>query len=115
MTDALTALEEISRGLSSLLELLGESRAKTIGADRVQPSARQIATRYFETVRPTLASVQARAGLVEEIDYVMQALLELATSTREKQAYRGQITELRPYLLEATVELMKQQGTSRLV
>lgn len=62
----------------------------------------------------SLANLQIRAGLVEEIDFVMQALLELPTVAREKQAYRGQVAELRPYLMEATIEVMKQRG-ARLV
>src|SRR5438105_2642585 len=105
MTDALTALDEISESLSKLLGVLNETRSKRIAAEKVRPSARVIATAYFETVRPSLANLQIRAGLIGEIDFVMQALLALPTGAREKQAYRGQVSELRPFLMEATIEL----------
>jgi hypothetical protein len=80
-----------------------------------QPVARAIATTYFESVRSDLDPVKSRAGLVEEIDFVIQQILQLAGGPREKQAYIGQLNELRPYLMEATIDLMKARGTPRLV
>ncbi|MGA9040800.1 MAG: hypothetical protein WB421_09715 [Terriglobales bacterium] len=74
-----------------------------------------MAKTYFESVRPELSAVQNRAGLVEEIDFVLQNLLQLATAQREKEAYLGQIAEVRPYLLEATIDVMKARGSPRLV
>jgi hypothetical protein len=59
--------------------------------------------------------VQNRSGLVEEIDFVVQSILQLATATREKEAYLGHIAELRPYVLEAQIDLMKARGIKRLV
>jgi hypothetical protein len=53
--------------------------------------------------------------LTEEIDWVIQGILELASMSREKESYAGHISELRPYLLEATVDLMKSRGSPRLV
>jgi hypothetical protein len=41
--------------------------------------------------------------------------MQLATVRREKTAYLGQVTELRPYLQEATIDVMKARGTPRLV
>jgi len=46
---------------------------------------------------------------------VLQQILRLATAPREKEAYSGQIAELRPYLLEATIDLMKARGSPRLI
>ena len=62
-----------------------------------------------------LDAVKSRSALVEEIDFVVQQILELASGQREKQAYIGQLNELRPYLLEATVDLMKSRGSAALV
>jgi hypothetical protein len=81
----------------------------------VQPIARTIARTYFETVRPDLELVHSRAGLVEEIDWVLQSILQLATAPREKQAYLGHVAELRPFLLEANIDVMKARGSSRLM
>src|ERR1700728_32285 len=115
MTDALTALDQVGQDVSKLASAISAIRAKSVPPDLVQPAARAIARTYFESVRPELETVQRRAGLTEEIDFVMQAILELATTRREKQAYLGQIAELRPYLLEATVDLMKARGSPRLL
>ena len=115
MIDALTALDRISKDVARLASAVGSVRTKTVQPPVAQPIARTIAKTYFESVRTELSAVQNRAGLVEEIDFVLQSLLQLASAQREKEAYLGQITELRPYLLEATVDVMKALGSPRLV
>lgn len=115
MTDALTALDQVSEDVTRLAAVVEGVRAKTVQPTAVQPIARSIARRYFESVRPELIGVQNRAGLVEEIDFVLQGILQLATAPREKQAYLGQVAEVRPYLLEAAVDIMKASGSPRLV
>lgn len=115
MADALEALDELSQHVATLLQFTNSGRSKSLAGTKVQPVARAIATTYFESIRPDLDIVKSRAGLVDEIDFVIQSLLQLASGTREKQAYAGQLNELRPYLLEATVDLMKSKGATRLV
>jgi Predicted pPIWI-associating nuclease len=114
MTDSLEALDEIAALVSTLETKAAETRSKTLSSQTIQPIARAIAKNYFEFVRPELDIVKSRAGLVDEIDFVIQTLLQLSTTSREKHAYLGQVNELRPYLLEATVDLMKSRG-SRLI
>jgi hypothetical protein len=115
MSDALSALDEINRQLEVLINLTASGRSKNLPADIVQPTARTIAKIYFEDVRSELDAVKNREGLLDEIDWVIQSILRLASGTREKQAYIGHIKELRPYLLEATIDLMKARGSSRLI
>jgi len=115
MTDALTALDRISKDVAKLAAVVRSVRTKTVKQTAVQPIARTIAKTYFESVRPELLAVQSRAGLVDEIDFVLQSLLQLATAQREKEAYLEQTAEVRPYLLEATVDVMKARGSPRLV
>lgn len=115
MADALDALDEISAHIAALADTVTSGRSKLIPVSVVQPIARSIATVYFESVRTDLQRVQSRNGLVEEIDFVVQAILQLATTSSERQAYVGQIREVRPCLLEATIDLMKARGTPRLV
>src|SRR5215510_13790648 len=115
MTDALTALDRVSEEIAKLANAVTSNRAKTVQAAAVQPIARSAAPTYFESVRTELLAVQNRSGLVDEIDFVLQNILQLATAAREKQAYLGQIAEVRPYLLEATIDLMKARGSPRLV
>lgn len=115
MADALAALDQMSEYVAALASAAATGRAKMLSVNVTQPTARSIAKVYFEAVRSELEVVQNRAGLVEEIDYAVQTLLQLAAAPREREAYLGQINELRPYLLEATVDLMKSAGTSRLV
>jgi len=115
MTDALTALDKISEDAGKLGEVVDRLRTKMVPPPVVQPIARIMARAYFELVRPELDAVKQRAGLVEEIDFVFQALLQLATASREKEAYLGQLAELRPYLMEATIDVMKARGASRLL
>ena len=115
MTDALSALEKISEDAAKLTEVLQRTRAKTIPPNVVQPTVRVIARIYFEMIRPELDATKQRAGLVDEIDFVLQQLLQLAITVRERQAYIGQLNELHPYLMEATVDLMKARGAARLL
>lgn len=115
MTDALSALDRISKDVARLATAVGTARTKSVQPSVAQPVARAMARTYFESVRPELSAVQTRPGLVEEIDFVLQSLLQLASAQREKEAYLGQIREIRPYLLEATIDVMKARGTPRLV
>src|SRR5689334_17949261 len=115
MTDTLAALDQVSENVARLLAVVTAIRTKTVQPATLQPIARDIAKTYFESVRNELKAVQNRAGLVDEIDFVLQSILQLATGAREKDAYLGQIAELRPYLLEATVDLMKARGAPRLI
>jgi hypothetical protein len=115
MIDVLTALDQISEDVTKLATAVDAPRTKTVPSAVVQPTARRIARTYFESVRPELQGVQNRPGLIEEIDFVLQGMLRLATAPREKQAYLGHIAELRPFLLEATIDVMKARGSSRLV
>jgi hypothetical protein len=115
MADTLAALDQISEEVGKLSDVISAARTKTVHPSLLQPAARTIARTYFESVRPELSVIQNRAGLVEEIDFVLQSILQLATSSREKAAYLGQIAELRPYLLEATVDIMKARGSGVLV
>lgn len=115
MNDVLTTLDQISEDVTKLVVSIEASRGKSVSPSAVQPIARGIARAYFETVRPELQVAQNRTGLVEEIDFVLQGILQLATASRDKEAYRGYIAELRPYLLEAMIDLMKVRGSPRLV
>jgi hypothetical protein len=115
MADALTALEQINADVGRFTDAVERSRGKTVPADRVRPLARSIAITYFESVRTELDAVKLRAGLVDEIDFVMNALLTLSTGPREQSAYLGQLNELRPYLAEALIDLMRARGAPRLV
>ncbi len=115
MADALAALDEMNGHIAVMFRAANSGRSKYLAVSDVQPVARAIATTYFELIRSDLDEVKSRTGLVEEIDFVVQSILQLASGQREKQAYIGQLNELRPYLLEATVDLMKSRGTARLV
>ena len=115
MADSLEALDALTGQVAALEAAVNSGRSKNVSASNAQPLARAIAKTYFESVRVDLSAVQSRSGLVDEIDFVVQTILQLATSARERRAYIGQITELRPFLLEATVDLMKARGTPRLV
>lgn len=115
MAEALAAMDEMTRHIAALSSAANSGRSKNLAVADAQPIARAIATTYFESIRSELDAVKNRAGLVDEIDFVVQTILQLASAPREKQAYIGQLNELRPYLLEATVDLMKSRGTARLV
>jgi len=115
MNDALTTLDQISEDVTKLAASITGSRGKSVPLATVQPIARVVARAYFESVRPELQSVQNRSNLVEGIDSVLQQILQLATAPREKEVYSGLIAELRPYLLEATIDLMKARGSPRLI
>lgn len=115
MTDALTALDQILEDADKIVGKVNSIRTKLVPPAVAQPLVRTMARAYFELVRPELEAVQERQGLVDEIDFVLQALLQVAAIPREKNIYLGQITELRPYLMEATITVMKSRGAPRLV
>ena len=115
MTDALSALDAIMADLTALLEVAAGTRTKFVASEAAQPLARSLATAYFASVRPELEICQTRSGLVDEIDHVVQVLLELAANKREKASYIGQINELRPYVLQASIDLMKARALPRLL
>lgn len=115
MAKPLAALDEINRQIATLSRAANSGRSKYLSVAEAQPVARMIATTYFESLRADLDTVKSRAGLVDEIDFVIQNILQLASGIREKQAYIGQLNELRPYLLEATIDLMKARGAPALV
>ena len=114
MADALAALDQMTAQVAALSNAATSGRSKFILASTVQPIARALAKAYFEGVRAELSKVQNRAGLVDEIDFVLQSILQLAEGYREKTAYIGHINELRPYLREATIDLLKGRGTPSL-
>lgn len=115
MAGALQALDEINELVAKLAGAAKSGRGKNLGSAETLPIAREMATIYFGSVRAELDVVKSRAGLVEEIDYCVQTILELANSSREKILYIGQTNELRPYLLEATIDMMKSRGAAQLV
>lgn len=115
MAEALEVLTEVSEQVSRLSDAINGVRTKLVPPAVAQPIATSMARSYFESIRPDLTVVSERAGLVDEIDFVLQGILRLATAPREKQAYLGQVAELTPYLLEANVALMKARGDRRLL
>jgi hypothetical protein len=115
MADALAALDEMGAQTAALARAASSGRTKNLSVVEAQPVATAIAKIYFGSIRTDIDVVKSRAGLVDEIDFVVQALLELASHPSEKLAYLGQLNELRPLFLEATVDLMKYRGTATLV
>jgi hypothetical protein len=115
MANALEAIDTLGEQVAALHAAAHSGRSRTLKPSQVQPTARSMATLYFESVRSELDVVKSRQGLVDEIDFVIQSILQLAAEQREKEAYLGQLKELRPYLLEATIDLMKSRGSSQLV
>src|SRR4051812_31457708 len=47
--------------------------------------------------------------------FVLQSFFCLATAPREGSAYLGQVNELTPFVLEASVDMMKARGQPRLI
>lgn len=115
MNDVLTTLDQISEDVTKLAESINGARGRSVPPSAVQPIARAIARTYFESVRPELQAAQNRKGLVDEIDFGLQGLLQLAIAPHTKEVYLGPLGELRAYLLEATIDLMKARGSPRLV
>jgi hypothetical protein len=115
MADALRALDRLLSDVIKLTEGIDSSTAKWVKPVDVQSRIAAAAKLYFESIRTTLESVASRKPLVEEIDYVLQQLLSFTSTRHERGAYRGQLNELRPYLLEAQIDLMKAKAAPELV
>jgi len=115
MTEVLTALERLSKDVTRLASVVAAVRSKLVPPDKVGRIARSIADTYFGSIHADLQTVQHRAGLADEIEFVVSAILQLSTEQREKRAYLGQVKELRPYLQEAMIDVMKARGVRRLV
>jgi hypothetical protein len=115
MADTLRALERMLSDVAKVAEVLDSSSAKWVKAADVQPRIAAIAKLYFGSIRATLEAVASREPVVEEIDFVIQQLLSFAGASHERAAYSGQLNELRPYLLEAQIDLMKAKASADLV
>lgn len=115
MTEVLNALERLSRTANKLASVVKGIRSKLVQPEPVATLVRSMAGTYFGSIQPDLVNVQHRAGLSDEIEWVISALLQLTSEPREKSAYLGQINELHPYLREAMIDVMKAQGGRRLV
>jgi predicted pPIWI-associating nuclease len=113
--DALSVLEQLTQDTVRLAAAVANCRKKRVPSEMVQPTARAVARAYFEHVRRELRIVQSRAGLTDEIDFVVQTILELSSGSQEKRVYNRQFKELAPYLSEATIDLMKSRGERRLI
>ncbi len=115
MTEVLTALERLSKDVTKLAAVVDGVRSKLVPSEKVARLARAIADTYFGSVQGELQTVQHRGGLAEEIEWVVTAILQLSSEPREKSAYLGQLKELRPYLQEAMIDVMKARSVRRLV
>jgi hypothetical protein len=115
MTEVLTALERLSKGVTKLTSVVTAVRTKLVPVSKVERIARSIADTYFGSIASRLAAVQNRADLCDEIEYVLGAIMQLTTAPREKTAYLGHVAELRPYLQEAMIDVMRARGLPRLV
>ena len=107
MTEVLTALERLSKDVTKLMSAVEAVRSKLVPPERVERLARSIADTYFGSIQSYLQGVQRRGGLAEEIEFVVSAILQLSSEPREKGAYIGQVKELRPYLQQAMIDVMK--------
>ena len=115
MADTLVALEQLNSHVAKFATLLNRSRGKFVEPRRVRKLALTIAQTYFTSVHAELAATEPRRGLPEEIEFTVSAILQLTSNVREKIAYVGQLNELRPFLQEAMVAVMKAGGIRRLV
>jgi hypothetical protein len=115
MADALASLDAMSEHVNSLEAKVTSRRSRTISALTVQPIARSLAKQYFESVRPTLESIDTCADLIRQMDSCVQAILQHATGRCLRKAYFAKVKEIRTYTLEATIALMKNVGDGRLV
>lgn len=115
MTQVLTALERLSRDVAKLTSTVRAVRSKLVPPAKVNRIARSMADTYFGSIQPELQTVQRRGGLADEIEWVVSAILQLTNEAREKGAYLGQVKELRPYLQEAMIDVMKARGVRRLL
>jgi len=115
MTEVLIALERLSKTAAKLASVVKRVRSKLVPPNKVALLARSMAHIYFGSIQPDLQIVQSRQGLSGEIEWVVGTLLQLTSEPREKSAYLGQIKELRPYLQEAMIDVMKASGVRRLV
>jgi Predicted pPIWI-associating nuclease len=115
MPDTVAALEQLSQDAYRLQDTIKRCRTKRVNTELIRPTARAMARSYFEDARPELLVVQQRAGLVDEIDYDIQEILQLSSSTQNKTRYGKLLRELRLFLSEATLNVLKFRGENRLV
>jgi hypothetical protein len=115
MADAVTLLGDHSAAVLRLVTLLSNKRLKIAAPTIMQPSVRSIASEYFEFVRPALEETACRAGLVSEVDTLVQTLVDMASVPLTKHEYYTPLERFRVLILEATLHLMKARGTPRLL
>lgn len=115
MADALSTLEQLSQDAVRLADAVGRCRTKEVPPETAQPTLRAMARAYFESIRPELLVIKVRAGVVDNIDDLIQSLLEMSSEPHAKALYAQHFQELGAYLSEASVSLMKARGERRLL
>lgn len=115
MADSLSYLEAVAEEFAKIETTVAACRTKYVPSAGIQPLARSAARQYFEFVRPDLEIVKNRAGLVDELDFDVQAVLALSSEPQTKGRYRRPLKELRLFLSEAQLDLMKARGDRRLI
>lgn len=115
MADVLASLERMSVLVTELEVIVEGGRAKLVSGEKTKACVMSLAREFYEFVMHELTAVQARAGLTDEIDYVVRTLLGLSNSPRNRLAYRRQLTEIKPYIQEAMIDVMKSRSVRLVV
>jgi hypothetical protein len=80
--------------LYALITLLKRGKGKLVSTLQTRNQAKEAVQHYFRRVRPHLIELAIDKAQIEQLDWISQYLLKLASTTSRRSTYRTRIREL---------------------
>ena len=91
---AIEAWAQWWREINTLSEFLKRSKGSLVSSLPTRDQAKRVVQSYFREVRPYLVSLTIESVQVEQLDWISQYLLKLASKTNRRSTYRTRMREL---------------------
>ena len=110
---AIEAWAQWWREINTLSEFLKRSKGSLVSSLPTRDQAKRVVQSYFREVRPYLVSLTIESVQVEQLDWISQYLLKLASKTNRRSTYRTRMRELEDLRgqVEIGIEIQASSGT----
>ena len=101
--------------LATLASLLKRGKGVLVSSTTLREQAKLVVQHYFRQVRPHLVDLSIDAVQLEQLDWISQYLLKLASKTSRRSTYRTRMHELDGLRgeIETTIEIRATGGGAR--
>lgn len=102
--------------LHVLLTFLKQGKGQFVSKSLTRQQAKDVVQQYFRNVRPHLIELSVGEAKIDELDWISQYLLKLASTTSRKSTYRTRLRELSGLRneIETTIEINASGGARSL-